>query len=162
MKQKNIVSLHSVLKLVANFYQTRLWLLLVKALMFTYLCTYICIEFKAILLVLLTYAHNYVWLFICITDFNELKAHYHTILRLMPDDYEVTVGKLQNYITFDRICTILSSNNFTIANKMILDCLIERMRHRIDMLDLCDALEHITSLEELKTITNKIRSGECS
>ena len=78
----------------------------------------------------------------------------------MPDEYEVTVGKLQKYITFDHICTILNSSNFTVANKMILDCLIEQMRHRIDMLDLCDALELITTLEELKTITNKIRSSE--
>ena len=80
----------------------------------------------------------------------------------MPDDYEVTVGKLQNYITFDRICSILSSNNFTVANKMILDCLIEQMSHRLDMLDLCDALELIITLKELKTITNKIRSRKYS
>ena len=78
----------------------------------------------------------------------------------MPDDYEVTVGKLQNYITFDHICTILSNGNSTIANKMILDCLIERMRHRIDLLDLCDALELIITLEELKAVTNKIRISE--
>ena len=78
----------------------------------------------------------------------------------MPDNYEVTVGKLEKYITIDHICAILNSRNFTIANKMILDCLIERMRHRNDMLDLCDALELITTLEEWKTITNKIRSSE--
>ena len=56
-------------------------------------------------------------LHVCITDFAKLKAHYHTILRLMPDDYELTVGKLVNCISDDQICTILSSSNSTVANK---------------------------------------------
>ena len=46
----------------------------------------------------------------------------------MPDDYELTVGKLQDYISDDQIYAILSSKNSTIANKIILDCLIERMK----------------------------------
>ena len=78
----------------------------------------------------------------------------------MPDDYEVTVEKLQNCITLDYICAILSISNSTIANKMILDCLIERMRDRKDLLDLCDLLENIITLEELKAVTNKIRISE--
>ena len=78
----------------------------------------------------------------------------------MPDDYELTVGKLQNCITFDHICSILSSGNCTIANKMILDCLIEKMKCKKDLLDLCDTLEHITTSEESKTVINQIRIGE--
>ena len=79
----------------------------------------------------------------------------------MPEDYELNVGKLQNYITFDHICTILSCSNSTVANKMILDCLIKRMRCKKDLLDLCDALDHIATSEELKTVINKLRSGKC-
>ena len=97
-----------------------------------------------------------------ITDFTELRAQYCTILCLMPDNYEVTVGKLQNYITIDQICNILSNSNSTIANKMILDCLIERMRCRRDILDLCDALEHITTSDDFRMVINKIRIGEYS
>ena len=97
----------------------------------------------------------------CITDFTQLKAHYHTILHLMPDDYELTVGKLLNCISDDQICVILSSSssNSTIANKIILDCLIERMRCREELLDLCDQLEIIITSHDLKNVTNEIRFG---
>jgi len=94
-----------------------------------------------------------------ITDFTKLKAHYHTILHSMPDDYELTIGKLQNYISDDQIGVILSSSNSTIANKIILDCLIERMSCREELLDLCDQLERITTSHDLKTVINDIRSG---
>jgi len=94
-----------------------------------------------------------------IADFTELKAHYHTILHLMSDDYELTVGKLQNYISDDQICAILSNSNSTIANKKILDCLIERMSCREELLDLCYQLESIATSHHLKTVINKIRSG---
>ena len=94
-----------------------------------------------------------------ITDFTELRAHYHNILHLMPDDYELTVGKLQNYISFDQICVILSSSNSTIANKLILDYLIERMSCREELLDLCDRLEIITTSHDMKIVINELRSG---
>ena len=97
--------------------------------------------------------------FMHFTDFTELRAHYHNILHLMPDDYELTVGKLQNYISFDQICVILSSSNSTIANKLILDYLIERMSCREELLDLCDQLEIISASHDLKTLLNKLRLG---
>ena len=77
----------------------------------------------------------------------------------MPDDYELTVGKLQNYISFDQICVILSSSNSTIANKLILDYLIERMSCREELLDLCDQLESITASLDMKMIINELRLG---
>jgi len=98
---------------------------------------------------------------ICIfkIDFTKLKAHYYTILHVMPDDYELTVGKLQNYINDDQICAILNSSNSTIANKIILDCLIERMSHKEEILDLCHQLENITTSHDMKTVINEIRLG---
>ena len=94
-----------------------------------------------------------------VIDFTELKAHYCTIIQLMPDEYELTVGKLQNYINDEQICSILSSSNSTIANKIILDCLIERMSYGKELLDLCDQLENITTSHDLKIIVNQIRFG---
>ena len=99
-------------------------------------------------------------MFLYAIDFTELRAHYHNILHLMPDDYELTVGKLQNYISFDQICVILSSSNSTIANKLILDYLIERMSCREELLDLCDQLESITTSHDMKMITNELRLSE--
>ena len=75
----------------------------------------------------------------------------------MPDDYEATVGKLQNYINDDEICAILSSSNPTIANKLILDCLIQRMSCKEELLDLCDQLESIIASHDLKVVTNEMR-----
>ena len=98
-------------------------------------------------------------LFMYVTDFTELRAHYHNILHLMPDDYELTVGKLQNCFSFDQICDILSSSNSTIANKLILDYLIERMSCREELLDLCDQLESITTSHDMKLIINELRLG---
>ena len=94
-----------------------------------------------------------------ITDFTVLKAHYHTILHLMPDEYELTVGKLQNYISVDQICAILSSSNSNSANKIILDCLIERMSCKEELLDLCHQLENITTSHDMKIVINDIRLG---
>ena len=92
-------------------------------------------------------------------DFTELRAHYHNILHLMPDDYELTVGKLQNDISFDRICIILGSSSSIAANKLILDYLIERMSCREDILNLCYQLESITTSHDMKMITNELRLG---
>ena len=95
-----------------------------------------------------------------VLDFAELKAHYHTILQSMPDDYEMTTGILQNYISDEQICAILCSSNSTVANKIILDCLVERMSSRENLLDLCDQLESIAASHDLRDVINKIRSGQ--
>ena len=79
----------------------------------------------------------------------------------MPDNYEQSVGKLQNYISDDQICMILSSSNSTTANKMILDCLIERMSCREELLDLCAQLDIISTSPQLNMLISEIRSGEC-
>ena len=93
------------------------------------------------------------------SGFKQLKPYYRTILHLMPDDYEMTVGKLQNYINFDQICNILSSSDSTVANKIILDCLIEKISCKEGLLDLCHQLEMISTSRDMNTVINKIRSG---
>ena len=98
-------------------------------------------------------------MFMYAIDFTELRIHYPNILHLMPDDYELIVGKLQSYISFDQTCVILSSSNSTIANKLILDYLIERMSCREELLDLCDQLEKITTSHDMKMITSELRLG---
>ena len=93
------------------------------------------------------------------TDFNRLKVHYHTILHLMPDEYQLSIGKLVKYISDDQIGTILSSSNASVANKLILNCLIERISCKEELLDLCDQLESIIISHDLKVIINEIRQG---
>ena len=98
-------------------------------------------------------------MFMYATDFTELRVHYQNILHFMPDDYELTVGKLQNYISFHHICDILNSSSSTTANKLILDYLIGKMSCREELLDLCDQLEIITTSHDMKMITNELRLG---
>ena len=78
----------------------------------------------------------------------------------MPDDYELTIGKLQSYLSDDQICVVLSSSNSTMANKIILDCLIEKTSCGEDLLDVCDRLEIIAGSHELIAVINSIRSGQ--
>ena len=78
----------------------------------------------------------------------------------MPDDYEPTVGKLQDYFSDDQIADILSNSTSTIANKIILDCLIKRINCREKLLDLCDQLEKITNSNSMRVVTNEIRLGQ--
>ena len=94
-----------------------------------------------------------------IVDFVLLKTHYHNILRWMPDNYERSVVKLLNYISDDQICMILSCSSSTAANKMILDCLIEKISCRKELLNLCDQLKTISTSHQLNTLISQIRSG---
>ena len=78
----------------------------------------------------------------------------------MPDNYKQSIVKLQNYVSDDQMCMILSSSSSTAANKMILDCLIGRMNSRENLLDLCDQLQVINKSYQLMTIISDIRFGE--
>ena len=78
----------------------------------------------------------------------------------MPDEYELSVGKLVNYISDDQIGSILSSSNASVANKLILDCLIERISSKEELLDLCDQLESVIISHDLKIVVNEIRLGQ--
>ena len=78
----------------------------------------------------------------------------------MPGNYEQSVEKLQNYISDEQICVILSSSDPTAANKVILDCLIELMSCREDILVLCDQLETITTSHQLTMVISEMRSSE--
>ena len=77
----------------------------------------------------------------------------------MPDDYELTVGKLQSYISVDHICNILSSGSSTVANKIILDCLIERISCREELLDLCHQLETVATSHDLIVVISELKHG---
>ena len=98
--------------------------------------------------------------FIPFAEFSSLKQHYYSILHLMPETYEQTLGRLQNFISDDQICAVLSCNSCSVANKLMLNCLIKRMKREEDLLDFCDQLEMITGSQSLNDIINEIRSGK--
>ena len=101
------------------------------------MCVHIYIQDSLDNIYVATYVHSIsivAIIIVCITDFIRLKTHYHTILHLMPDEYELSVGKLVNYINDDQIGAILSSSNASVDNKLILDCLIERISCKEELL----------------------------
>ena len=77
----------------------------------------------------------------------------------MPDEYEQSVGKLQSLISDDQLFVILSCSNCNKANKMILNCLIEKLNCKEDLLDLCDQLEKISNSHDLMIIITELKSG---
>lgn len=95
------------------------------------------------------------------TEFALLREHYHTIIELMPENYQETAQALINFISDDQICSILCCSNSTTANKMILDCLIEKMSRREELFNLCDQLQRISTSQQLKAVISEIRSSEC-
>ena len=92
-------------------------------------------------------------------DFSKLKAQYRDILQLMPDEYEHSVAKLQSQFSDDHICNILSSSNCKVANNTLLNCLVEKLSIKEDLLDLCDQLEKVTSSHDMTAIISDIKSG---
>lgn len=74
----------------------------------------------------------------------------------MPKNYEETVGKLQNYMNDDQICAILCSSNSVIANKLILDCMINRMSSTEDLHDFCNQIELACPSHDMKAVLKDI------
>ncbi|XP_065914506.1 uncharacterized protein [Dysidea avara] len=92
-------------------------------------------------------------------DFALIKTHYHAILRLMPPEYEMTVGKLQTCFSDEEICIILSSSDAIHANKVILDSLVDKIRNKRELYKVCDQLEMISASHDLNVLIANMRSG---
>lgn len=118
----------------------------------------------AMLYVGITCIHRYMYvLYICITyllDFGLLKSNYEKILKCLPKDIHQSVQKLEDKLSAAQMCSIIECSIPHIANKMILDCLIEKMNCKEDLLDLCDQLDRLSDISpDLKQLINKLRIG---
>ena len=95
-----------------------------------------------------------------ILDFVHIKEQYYSILKLMPVEFELTLETLQEYINDEQMGVVLSSENSTIANKIILDCLIEQINHKEDVSKFCEQLAKINnSTKQMETVITKLRNG---
>jgi len=77
----------------------------------------------------------------------------------MPNEFILTLGTLQECITDEQMCVILSSENSTIANKIILDCLIEQINCKDDVFNLCKKLVKINNSSNMEAVVEKLRTG---
>jgi len=58
----------------------------------------------------------------------------------------MTLQVVEDHLTDDQIFEVLTAPNYSIANKIILNYLMERVKCTADVLELCDQLEIIASL----------------
>jgi len=77
----------------------------------------------------------------------------------MPDDYMNTVNQLERRLTGDHIGSILECDNVFTANQKILDCLIEQLNDKEDVLDLCSWLSRIDDNLLLTTAIDDLKKG---
>jgi len=88
-----------------------------------------------------------------------LRSKYTDILEALPGDYQQTLHKLQDTLTDDQICSVLHCSNSSAANRMIFDCLIDNLKCKEDMLDLCNQLDRLTNSPSLLHIISELRNG---
>ena len=81
----------------------------------------------------------------------------------MPTDYERTLQAIQDYLTDEEICVVLSNSDYSSTNKAILDVLVRKMSRTGNLLEFCDQLEKIMSLlndtEVLSNIISEFRAS---
>ena len=82
------------------------------------------------------------------------------ILKCFPKDSLQSLAKLQDVLSDDQICAILNCSDSHTANKMILDCLINKMNCKEDVFNLCDQLNRLTDISpNLTNLISKLRKG---
>jgi len=91
-----------------------------------------------------------------------LITRYNDILQSLPNDYMMVLDVVQDHLSDDQICEVLTSTDSVTANTKILDCLKEDL----ELVNLCDVLEQIAALlpnpTNMLTIIGEIRaSNEC-
>jgi len=81
-----------------------------------------------------------------------LRSKYDNIIQSLPNDYEKTLQILEDCLTDDQIGEVLTAPNYTLANKTMLNFIMEKIKSAADVLEFCNQLEMIT----------KLMPGQCS
>jgi len=87
-----------------------------------------------------------------------LKKHYHTLLKSLPEDHMITLGRLSQNTelsdqTVDRVISCSSSEE---SNQQILDHLIMKVKRDNDLLEFCSTVE---KLSETSAVVETLRAG---
>ena len=92
-------------------------------------------------------------------DLKILKHKYTALLQAFPVTHLSTLECLLDYLTDDCICAVVESTDVSLANKMMLDCMITKLTCKEDLLDFLDQLEEIIDAHNLTSIVNELRQG---
>lgn len=87
--------------------------------------------------------------------------HFNKILENLPDDYEATLGILQDNFTDESIVAVLSCDSVREANRTMLNTLVETVHSTEDVLELCEQLEKINGPADLFDTLMLMKQGAC-
>ena len=96
------------------------------------------------------------------TGLSDLRSCYDDIIKNMPDNYYETVQLLERKLCDTHISSIFECSHFTAANQIILECLVEQVNCKEDILDLCERLSLLKNAPQLTQIIENLRMGEYS
>ncbi|XP_065900450.1 ATP-dependent RNA helicase DHX58-like isoform X3 [Dysidea avara] len=92
-------------------------------------------------------------------DLSELRSCYDDIIKNMPDNYSETVQLLERELCDIHISSIFECSHFTAANQIIMECLMEQVNSKEDILDLCERLLQLKNAPQLTRIIENLRMG---
>ena len=93
-------------------------------------------------------------------DLSELRSCYDDIIKNMPDNYLETVQLLERELCDTHISSLFGCSHFTAANQIILECLMEWVNCKADILDLCESLSLLKNAAKLTSVVDNLRIGE--
>ena len=94
------------------------------------------------------------------TDLSELRSCYDDIIKKMPDNYYETVQLLERELCDTHISSLFECSHTTAANQIILECLVEQVNCKADILDLCERLLQLKNAPQLIQIIEHLRRSE--
>ena len=99
-----------------------------------------------------------------ILGLDALKERFDLIVAALPSSYRETLLLLQDKFTDQQISMIMDSPDYYAANKLILNYLLERVRCKDDVIELCEFLSSASLLlpdsSHLVEIVAEIKTGE--
>lgn len=78
----------------------------------------------------------------------------------MPDNYSETVQLLERELCDTHISSLFECSHSTAANQIILECLMEQVNCKADILDLCERLLQLKNAPQLIQIIEHLRRSE--
>lgn len=100
-----------------------------------------------------------VYPFFSYLEFAVVNSNYVNLLQSFPEDYPASLNAVIEHITDAQTVLILDSPTPFAANQRILNCLIERLRSKVEVIALCDNLDKIRNVR-LSRAVEKLRNGK--
>jgi len=79
----------------------------------------------------------------------------------MPRNYFENVQILEKELCATHISSILECSHYIAANQIIMECLMERVTSKVDILDLCELLSLFKNATHLASILDNLRASKC-